>query len=167
MRVVLHRLTQQAVRTRLVKPPEDCGVFQAVLASACTGDPSHPDHWPRYAALAEHVIQLDRLSPHGSLDPVKIVGLLNQVALFPPDSVQFGIRMPFVCSEGRSKSRTSSGAIRTRTPLTSMNNLALTLRAPWRSGRSLQKRRNFRSRVLEGCRQALERVASQHVREHG
>ena len=55
--------TRHVVRTRLAEPAEDCGVLQAVLASACTGDPGHPDHWPRYAALAEHVIQLDRLSP--------------------------------------------------------------------------------------------------------
>ena len=116
-----------------------------MLASACTGDPSHPDHWPRYAALAEHVIQLDRFSPHGSLDPEKIVGLLNQVALFLrfrsvlyTDAVRLLRRAIDIANEQWGDSHPDT--------LKSMNYLALTLRT--RAIRAiLEKRRNFRN----GC----------------
>ena len=151
--LVLHRLTQQVVRTRLARPAEDCGVFQAVLASACTGDPGHPDHWPRYAALAEHVIQLDRLSPHGSLDPEKIVGLLNQVALFLrfrsvryTDAVRLLRRSIEIANKQWGDSHPDT--------LTSMNNLALTLRARGDQG-DFAEAQEYQERVLEGCRQAL------------
>ena len=151
--MVLHRLTQQVVRTRLAETTEDCGVFQAVLASACTGDPGHPDHWPRYAALAEHVIQLDRLSPHGSLDPGKIVGLLNRVALFLrfrparyTDAVRLLRRAIDIASRRWGDSH--------RETLASMNELALTLRARGDQG-DLGEARELQERVLEGCRQAL------------
>ena len=151
--LVLHRLTQQVVRTRLAEPAEDCGVFQAVLASACTGDPEHPDHWPRYAALAEHVIQLDRLSPHGSLDPEKIVGLLNRVARFLqfrsalyPDAVRLLRRAIDIASRQWGDSHPDT--------LKSMNDLALTLRARGDQG-DLGEARELQERVLEGCRQAL------------
>ena len=151
--LVLHRLTQQVVRTRLAEPAEDRGVFQAVLASACTGDPDHPDHWPRYAALAEHVIQLDRLSPHGSLDPEKIVGLLNRVARFLqfrsalyPDAVRLLRRAIDIASRQWGDSHPDT--------LTSMSNFASTLRARGDRG-DLGEAREFQERVLEGCRQAL------------
>ena len=143
--LVLHRLTQQVVRTRLAKPAEDCGVFQAVLASACTGDPGHPDHWPRYAALAEHVIQLDRFSPHGSLDPEKTVGLLNQVALFLrfrsvlyTDAVRLLRRAIDIANGQWGDSHPDT--------LTSMNNLALTLRARGDLGGALK----LQERALRG-----------------
>ena len=151
--LVLHRLTQQVVRTRLATPARDCGVFQAVLASACTGDPGHPDHWPRYAALAEHVIQLDRFSPHGSLDPEKTFGLLNQVALFLrfrsvlyTDAVRLLRRAIDIANEQWGDSHPDT--------LMSMNNLALTLRARGDRG-DLGEAQELQVRVLEGCRQAL------------
>ena len=148
--LVLHRLTQQVVRTRLAEPAEDFGVLQAVLASACTADPGHPDHWPRYAALAEHVIQLDRLSPHGSLDPEKVVGLLNRVAHFLQfrsvrytDAVRLFRRAIDIANKQWGDSRPET--------LTSMNNLALTLRARGDLGEA----REFQERVLEARCQAL------------
>ena len=151
--LVLHRLTRQVVRTRLAEPAEDRGVFQAVLASACTGDPGHPDHWPRYAALAEHVIQLDRLSPHGSLDPEKIVGLLNRVALFLrfrsalyTDAVRLLRRAIDIASTQWGDSHPDT--------LANMNDLALTLQARGDQG-DLGEARELQERVLEGCRQAL------------
>ena len=151
--LVLHRLTQQVARTRLAEPAEDRGVFQAVLASACTGDPGHPDHWPRYAALAEHVIQLDRLSPPGSLDPEKIVGLLNRVARFLrirsaryADAVRLLRRAIDIASRQWGDSH--------RETLANMNNLALTLRARGDQG-DLGEARELQERASEGCRQAL------------
>ncbi|MDE0455939.1 MAG: tetratricopeptide repeat protein, partial [Chromatiales bacterium] len=147
--LVLHRLTQQVVRTRLAEPAEDCGVLQAVLASACTGDPGHPDHWSRYAALAEHVIQLDRLSPHGSLGPGKIVRLLNRVALFLrfrsaryTDAVRLRRRAVDIASRQWGDSH--------RETLANMNNLALTLRARGDQG-DLGEARELQERALEGC----------------
>ena len=151
--LVLHRLTQQVVRTRLAEPAEDRGVFQAVLASACTEDPGHPDHWPRYAALAEHVIQLDRLSPHSSLDPGKIVGLLNRVALYLrfrsalyTDAVRLLRRAIDIASRQWGDSHPDT--------LANMNNLASTLRARGDQG-DLGEARELQERVLEGCHQAL------------
>ena len=148
--LVLHRLIRQVVRTRLAEPAEDCGVLQAVLASACTGDPGHPDHWPRYAALAEHVIQLDRVSPHGSLDPETIVGLLNRVALFLQfrsvrytDAVRLLRRAIDIASRQWGDSHPDT--------LASMNHLAVTLRARGDQG-DLGEAREFQERVLEGCR---------------
>ena len=145
--LVLHRLTQQVVRTRLAKPAKDCGVFQAVLASACTGNPNHPDHWPRYAALAEHVIQLDRFSSHGSLDPEKIVGLLNQVATFLrfrsgryTDAVRLLRRAIDIANEHWGDSHLDT--------LRSMGNLASTLSKQGDLGEA----RELQERVLEGCR---------------
>ena len=151
--LVLHRLTQQVARTRLAEPAEDRGVFQAVLASACTGDPGHPDHWPRYAALAEHVIQFDRLSPPGSLDPGKAVGLLHQVALFLrfrsaryADAVRLLRRSIDIASRQWGDTH--------RETLANMNNLASTLRARGDQG-DLAEARELQERVSEGCRQAL------------
>ena len=151
--LVLHRLTQQVVRTRLAKPAEDCGVLQAMLASACTGDPGHPDHWSRYAALAEHVIQLDRFSSHGSLDPEKTVGLLNRMAHFLrfrsvlyTDAVRLLRRAIDIANEQWGDSHPDT--------LKSMNYLALTLRARGDRG-DLGEAQEFQERVLGGCRQTL------------
>ena len=151
--LVLHRLTQQVVRTRLAKPAEDCGVLQAMLASACTGDPGHPDHWPRYAALAEHVVQLDRFSSHGSLDPGKIVGLLNQVALYLrscsaryTDAVRLLRRAIDIANRQWGDSHPDT--------LARMNDLASTLRARGDRG-DLGEARELQERVLETQRRVL------------
>ena len=148
--LVLHRLTQQVARTRLAEPAEDRGVFQAVLASACTGDPGHPDHWPRYAALAEHVIQFDRLSPPGSLDPGKAVGLLHQVALFLRfRSARYADAVRLLRSSIDIASRQWGDSH--RHTLTSMNNLAEMLHAQG----DLRAARELQQRVLETRRRVL------------
>ena len=68
----LHRLTQKVTRTRLANPEVDCRAFQSMLRECCPVETQLPTHWPRYAALAEHVIQLDRFYDAGWLDAAEL-----------------------------------------------------------------------------------------------
>jgi tetratricopeptide (TPR) repeat protein len=78
----LHRLTQQTVRARLAEPETDCRSFQAVLRTCCPADAELPVHWPRYAALAPHVTQLDRYYAYGWLDARCLCRLLDVVGTY-------------------------------------------------------------------------------------
>ncbi|MGK2941163.1 MAG: tetratricopeptide repeat protein [Immundisolibacter sp.] len=77
-----HRLTQQSIRARLARPAEDCRSFEAVLAACCPAEEELPIHWPRYAALAPHVTQLDRFYAAGWLDTRQFSWLLERVATY-------------------------------------------------------------------------------------
>jgi tetratricopeptide (TPR) repeat protein len=80
--LVLHRLTQQVVRARLAQPHDDVRGLQAVLQACCPEGTELPDNWPRYAALAEHVTQLDRFEALGWLDTRRHTWLLDRVASY-------------------------------------------------------------------------------------
>ncbi len=76
----LHRLTQQVTRARLAQPQVDCRSFLAVLFECCPAETELPSHWPRYAALAPHITQLDRYYAARWLDTYRFSELLNHVA---------------------------------------------------------------------------------------
>ena len=80
--LVLHRLTQQVVRARLAQPDEDARLLQAVIRAACPSEANLPRHWPRYAALSEHVKYLDRFVERGWLDTRRHAWLLDRLASY-------------------------------------------------------------------------------------
>lgn len=78
----LHRLTQQVARTRLAEPAVDCPSFANLLTLACPPDPRLPASWPRFAAIAGHVTQLDAYDDSGWLNPPQFCWLLDRVASY-------------------------------------------------------------------------------------
>ena len=79
----VHRLTQEVARHRLAADPRaDAGVLVRLLRQALPSDPSLPMHWPRYASLAPHVLQLDRLSAQVAVDRHRLSWLLDRTASY-------------------------------------------------------------------------------------
>ena len=124
----LHRLTQQTTRARLARPQTDCCCLQAVLVACCPSETNLPEHWPRYAALAPHVTQLDRYHTAGWLDARKFGWLLDRVASY----LQFGpalyVESVHWFQRAREIAKQALGEEHPDT-LGTMNNLALTLRS--------------------------------------
>ena len=75
--LVLHRLTQRAVRLQLAVPREACSTFLALLNSAFGKGIARPDHGARVADLVPHAIQLDRSYQHGYLHPEEFARFLR------------------------------------------------------------------------------------------
>ena len=77
----LHRLTQEVARHRIVADPQaDAGVLLMLLLHALPTEPTLPVHWPRYASLVPHVLQVDCLSAHIAVDRRRLCVLLGRSA---------------------------------------------------------------------------------------
>ena len=125
----LHRLTQEVARHRIVAdPPTDAGVLLTLLRYALSKEVTLPAHWPRYASLVPHVLQLDKFSAHVAVDRRRLGWLLDRCASY----FQYGLALYApACSlfeRALAMDREDLGDEHPDT-LTSMNNLAGTLLA--------------------------------------
>ena len=125
----LHRLTQEVARHRMVADPQvDAGVLLTLLRNALPQQAKLPMHWPRYASLAPHVLQLDRLSTHVTIDRRQLSWLLDRSATY----FQYGRALYTAARHSFERAlamyRDDLGEEHPDT-LTAMNNLALTLGA--------------------------------------
>ena len=146
----LHRLTQQTTRLRLAQPQTDCSNFQSVLAECLSAESERPDHWPRYAALAPHVTQLDRYYTTERLDARKLGWLLDRVASY----LQFGPALYVESAHWFQRAwEIHKQALGEEHPdtLASMSNLASTLSAQG----DLPGARALEEKVLEVSRRVL------------
>lgn len=79
--LLLHRLTQQAIRLRISEPEKDCGFVVELLCAVYPEDPMYPQHWPVCAVLMPHVLGLDALRADGGwIKPERYSWLLHGVA---------------------------------------------------------------------------------------
>ena len=146
-----HRLTQQVVRARLADRAVDGRALQAVLRVCTPHEANLPVHWPRYAVLTPHVLQLDEGRWDADGDEAGLSELLDRVASY----LQFG---PARYEESESWLRRALAIARSvlgeehPDTLTRMNNLALTLNVKGdRSGaRALQEDQLSLSRRVQG-----------------
>ena len=123
-----HRLTQQIVRDRLCAAGDDAARFQAVLATACRDDAGLPAHWPRFAALAPHVAQLDRLLADGGSDVRTLARLLDRIGTYFQDGPAL-YRLARVSLERALELCSKAFGNEDVATLVRTNNLAETLRA--------------------------------------
>ena len=124
----LHRLTQQTTRAGLAQPQSDCRGFQAVLTACCRAGAELPAHWPRYAALAPHVTELDRYYAADWLDTDGFGGLLDRVANYLRFGPALYIESVHWFKRAWEINKQAQGLEHPDT-LTIMNNLGHTLRA--------------------------------------
>ncbi len=124
----LHRLTQQTVRARLAQPEVDCRTFEAVLAASCPAEANLPANWPRHAALAPHVTQLDRYHDAGWLETRQFSWLLDRAASYLQNGPALYAESAHWFRRVLAINRQELGDEHPDT-LTSMGNLASTLRS--------------------------------------
>ncbi len=149
--LVLHRLTQQVVRAKLAQPQEDARGLQLVLRACCPRETNLPGNWQRYAALAEHVTQLDRYEAPGWLETRRHAWLLDQVASYLSDGPALYAASVHWLRRALELDRRDLGEEDANT-LTRMNNLAFTL---WKQG------------DLAGARKLLEQLLEVRRRLQG
>lgn len=146
----LHRLTQQSTRARLAQPEQDGRALEAMLRTVCPAEANLPAHWPRFAALAGHVTQLDRYYAAGWLDSRAYSWLLDRVAAYLragpalyAESVRWLRRAWEIDQQELGETHPDT--------LASMANLANTL---WAQG-DLAGARLLQERALKTCRRVL------------
>jgi hypothetical protein len=146
----LHRLTQQTTRARLALPERDCRAFESMLAACCPQAADLPANWPCYAAIAQHVIRLDRYYESGWLNALQFVWLLDRVATYLrqgaalyAESASWLRRVTEICRQELGNTHPDT--------LTSMNNLAHSL---WQLG-DLTGAQRLHEDVLAASRQVL------------
>ncbi|MGA7178505.1 MAG: tetratricopeptide repeat protein [Thiobacillaceae bacterium] len=148
--LVLHRLTQQVVRSRLAKAAQDAHALQMVLSACCPQEAGLPANWPRFAALAEHVTHLDRFLAKGWLNPRDHTWLLDRVATYLQEGPALYAEAARWFRRALEINQNEQGEEHPDT-LTSMNNLAETLRAQG----DLPGARALQETVLEVSRRVL------------
>ena len=125
----LHRLTQEVARHRMVADPQaDAGRLLTLLYHALPEDVERPLHWPRYASLVPHVLQLDRLSARAAVDRRRLGWLLDRSAAYFQHGPALYTAARNSFERALTLNREDLGDEHADT-LTSMNNLASTLRA--------------------------------------
>ncbi|MBK7956349.1 MAG: tetratricopeptide repeat protein [Candidatus Accumulibacter sp.] len=124
----LHRLTQQTTRAWLAQPEHDCKAFDAVLVASCPMEASLPANWPRHATLTQHVTQLDRYYDAGWLETRQFSWLLDRTASYLRDGPALYGESAHWFRRALAINIHELGDEHPDT-LTSMNNLALTLRS--------------------------------------
>lgn len=148
--LVLHRLTQQVVRSRLAQVPQDPRSLQAVLLAVCPRDTNLPENWPRLASLAAHVDQLYGYVDRGWLDNRRHSWLLDRVASYFQDGPALYAAAVERFRRALALDSQDLGEEHPDT-LTRMNNLAHTL---WRQG-DLPGARALQEQVLALRRRIL------------
>lgn len=79
--LLLHRLTQEAIRRRISEPEKDCGIVVELLCAAYPNDQMYPQQWPVCAVLMPHVLGLKvYCGENGWIKPEKYAWLLNGIA---------------------------------------------------------------------------------------
>ena len=125
----LHRLTQEVARHRMAAEPQaDAGVLLMLLRHALPMEAELPAHWPRYSSLVPHVLQLDRLSTHMAIDRRQLAWLLDRSANYFQYGPALYTAARHIYERALAMNRDDLGEEHPDT-LTSMGNLALTLRA--------------------------------------
>ncbi|MBS4095384.1 MAG: tetratricopeptide repeat protein, partial [Sulfuricella sp.] len=126
--LLLHRLTQEAVRAKLADKAADCAAATALVGAAYPGDAQLPANWPACAALLPHVRRLLDFYPHGWVDAHPLCWLLNGAAGY----LQSGAALYREAEElSRAALEIAHSTLGEEHPssLATMNNLASTLRA--------------------------------------
>jgi tetratricopeptide (TPR) repeat protein len=79
--LLLHRLTQEAIRRRVSEPEKDSGVVVELLCAAYPNDPMYPQQWPSCAVLMPHVLGLETFCVEGGwIKPERYAWLLHGAA---------------------------------------------------------------------------------------
>lgn len=148
--LLLHRLTQAAVIHRLCDASVDAPSLTELVRLAFPDDLSSTAGWPLARALAPHVLRLDEHFAAGHVPHGPLSWLLNQVATYLQNGPALYDQSVVVFRRALALAEKILGPDHPGT-LTSMNNLASTLRAQGdvRGARALQEKvLEIRRRVL-------------------
>jgi len=126
--LTLHRLTQQVVRALLADAARDAETLLAVLQAALPEDVALPAAWPRCAALWPHAVHLAPFHERNPLDPARVRHLWDRIASYLQYGPALYSQATTLFERAFALSRDAFGEEHPAT-LTSMNNLAGTLRA--------------------------------------
>jgi hypothetical protein len=148
--LTLHRLTQQVVRAMLADAARDAETLLAVLHAALPEEVALPAAWSRCAALWPHAVHLAPFHERNPLDPARLRRLWDRIATYLQYAPALYSQATTLFERALALSRDAFGEEHPDT-LTSMNNLAGTLRAQG----DLAGARALHEQELAVCRRVL------------